>query len=129
MTAPLDLTRWLLDDEPARWSAAFVTKLAAGRDVPTYGTPEWTAAPWELQVAAAVRAGEYWRREGLCLAQRLADELAARRAAAQTEVDYDDALRFADLAQRVVAFDVLARRAAWLAKEPTHAELVERRAS
>jgi hypothetical protein len=126
MTAQvLNLDRWLLDDEPAQWAAGFVDKLAAGTAVPVYGSPEWQAADWQVQVASAVRAAEAWRRESLYLPQSLEDELAARRAL----LDHADALAFADLAGRVVAFDDLARRAASLAKSPTLHELVERRAA
>jgi hypothetical protein len=121
----MNLDRYLLDDDAARWAAGFVRKLAADTSVPVYGSAEWQAAGWPLQVASAVRAAEAWRRESLYLPQSLEDELAARRAL----VDHADALAFAELADRVVAFDDLARRAASLAQSPTLHELVERRAA
>jgi hypothetical protein len=111
--AGMGLGRYLLDDDPARWAAGFVRTRAAGRDVPAYGSPEWQAADWQVQVASAVRAAESWRREGLFLEQRVADELAAYR----YWQDVADAERFAEVAASV-------RR---MASTPTHAQLAERR--
>jgi hypothetical protein len=123
-----DLRRYLLDDESSRWAIEFINQmrdLAECPDVPLYGSPEWKAADWRIKVAAAVRAGEAWRRDLLCLDQALQDELAARRAA----IDLEDAVAFAELADRVVFFDRLARTAHSLVVDPTHAELLKRRAS
>lgn len=110
----LGLERYLLDDEPAQWVRGFVRRLAAGRVIPTYGSRDWQTAPWELQVAAVTLAGEAHRREALFLEQKVADELAAARY--WQEVDEADA--FAEQAARVRA----------LVNEPTHSELVRRRA-
>jgi hypothetical protein len=116
VTAPtLDLARYLLDDDPAQWAAGFVVALAAGRDVPEYGSPEWHAADSRLQVASAVRAGEAWRRAGLFLEQQVADELAAYRYWQEVA----DNTSFAEVAEGVRA----------MADTPTHAELVQRRAA
>jgi hypothetical protein len=123
-----ELRGYLLDDAPARWVYEFIRQmqdLANTTDVPLYGSEEWHEADWRIQVAAAVRAGEAWRRDLLCLEQALTDELNARRAA----VDLADAVAFAELADRVVFFDRLARTAHSLVVEPTHAELLKRRAA
>ena len=109
-TDPLGLTRYLLDDDTATWAAAFLRTLAEGRPVPVYGSPEWLAEQdYRLQVAAAVRAGEAWRRDDLCTAQRLSDELSAGR--------------HLDLCELAEAFGAASRN---LAKSPTYAELQRR---
>jgi hypothetical protein len=111
----LSLKRYLLGDDPAQWAAGFVGTLAAGREVPEYGSPAWHAADSRLQVASAVRAGEAWRRAGLFLEQQVADELAAYRYWQQVA----EAESFAEVAEGVRA----------MADTPTHAELVQRRAA
>jgi hypothetical protein len=121
----LGIRRFLLEDDTARWFTRCLEQLAAGRPVPAYGSTEWLAADRALQIAGALVAAEAYRRDGLFLPQALEDELAERR----RRLDHEDAVAFADLAGRIVAFDDLARRAASLAKGPTHAELAERRAS
>ncbi len=78
-----------------------------------------------MQVAAALLAAQAYRRDVLFRPQALEDELAERR----RWLDHENAVAFAELAGRVVAFDDLARRAASLAKGPTHVELVERRSA
>ncbi len=116
MTTPtLGLDRYLLDDDTAQWASGFVHTLAAGRDVPPYGSAEWRAADWQTQVASAVRAAEAWRREALFLDQQVADEVAAYR----YWQEVGEAQAFAEVATRV-------RR---MASTPTHAELVQRRAA
>lgn len=110
-TDPLGLTRYLLDDDTAAWAAAFLRTLAEGRPVPVYGSPGWLAEPdYRLQIAAAVRAGEAWRRDGLLLGHELPRQDLALRAAV-------DAAEFA----------VIAARVRDLARRPSHAELVARR--
>jgi hypothetical protein len=109
----LGLERWLLDDEPARTSARWARKLAAGRAVPVYGSAEWLDAPVNLQLAAMALAAEAHRREHLYRPQALEDELAAARHLTYLE----DQAEFAAFARAV--------RAA--ATEPTHAELTWRR--
>ena len=123
--ADLRLGRHLLDDDTARWMTRCVRQLAAGRNVPAYGSEEWQTAERGLQVAGALLAAEAYRRNNLFLADAVEDELAERR----RWQDHADALAFAELAGRIVAFDHIARTAAALAKGPSHAELVERRAS
>jgi hypothetical protein len=109
----LGLERWLLDDEPARTSARWARKLAAGHAVPTYGSAEWLQAPMDLQIAAMALAAEAHRREHLYRPQALEDELAAARHLAYLE----EQAEFAAVARTVRA----------VATEPTHEELVERR--
>jgi hypothetical protein len=110
-TDPLGLRPYLLDDGVARWADAFLATLTEGREVPLYGSPEWHAEPdYRLQVAAAVRAGEAWRRDCLFLPQRLADEVSAHRHLA--------------LCEMAEAFGEAART---MAKSPTWAELQRRR--
>lgn len=121
----LGLDRYLLDDVPARWCTSAVRALAEGRDVPEYGSEAWRQAEHRLQVAAAIRGAEAYRREVMFRPQALADELAASRQL----LDEADARAFADLAGRIVNFDYVARIAASLAKSPTHDELLERRAA
>ena len=109
----LGLGLFLCDDEPARWAREFVSTLAQGREVPLYGSQAWQAEQdYRLQVAAAVRAGEVWRRECLHAARVLADDLAHARYLARCE----EAQAFGDAARH-------------LATSPTHAELVARRAA
>ena len=108
----LGLGLFLCDDEPARWAREFVSTLAQGREVPLYGSQAWQAEQdYRLQVAAAVRAGEVWRRHGVALPRLLADDLAAQDHRALSEL----AEAFGDAARH-------------LAGSPTHAELVARRA-
>ncbi len=121
----LGLGRYLLDDDTARWFTRCRDQFAAGRTVPVYGSPEWLTADRAVQIAGALVAAEAYRRDVLFRPQALEDELAERR----RWLDHEDAVAFAQLAGRVVAFDDLARRAASLAKGPTHAELVKRRSA
>lgn len=109
----LGLDRYMLDDEPARWSGAFLRTLSDGRPVPIYGSTEWLAEQdYRLQIAAAVLAGEAWRRDGLFLGQTLEDDLAHGRYLARCE----EAQAFGDAARH-------------LAGSPSHAVLVARRAA
>lgn len=125
MTADqLGLGRDLLDDPPARLAADWIRQLAAGRKVPSYGTPEWVRAPRDLQIAAMALAAEAHRREQLFLPQALADELAAQRAL----LDQQDTRAFADLAGRITAFGDVARRADALSRGASHTDLQRRRA-
>lgn len=112
----LGLGRYLLDDLAARWCASSVAALAEGRDVPVYGSVEWQQADIRLQVAAAVRAGEAYRRDGLYLPVALADALAAEQHADEVI----DAEEFRTLAKQVQAMGSPSRR--------SHAELVALRA-
>lgn len=115
MTAIRGLDRFLLDDDPARWARGFVRKLAAGRELPEYGSERWQQQPWEMQVASAVLAGECHRRDGLFLAQRIEDELAT----VGYWQEHDEATAWIEVARSVHA----------LASEPTHADLVARRSA
>jgi len=102
----------LIDDAPAQWARGFLRRLVGDAELPLYGSPEWEQSDWAVMVASAVRAAEAWRRDGLFLADDLSDELARSR----DWLEEDERLFFAAVCRR-------------LAKEPTHAELVERRAS
>ena len=107
----LGLELYLCDDDAARWAHEFVATLAQGREVPLYGSPAWQAEQdYRLQVAAAVRAGEVWRRHGVALPRLLEDDLAHVRYVARCE----EAQAFGDAARH-------------LAGSPSHAELVARR--
>ncbi len=99
----------------AEW-ARTVLAAAGDVDLPLYGSPEWEAAPESVQRASAVRAAEAWRRESdpHVLAARLEVELEAGWRA--QEADYEGWRKVAAMVRH-------------LAVEPTHAELVERRAS
>lgn len=108
MTAP----HRLVNDSPAQWARAFVRRLVGDAELPAYGSPEWEAADWSVMVASAVRAAEVWRRDGLFLA----DDLAAELERSRQWLDDDERAFYAAVCRR-------------LAKEPTHAELTERRAS
>lgn len=110
---PLGLGRYLLDDQTAQLCSDWMTRLAAGREFPEYGSPEWLRAPRDLQIAAALYAAEAHRRDGLFRAQDLADRFEAEQWAAEQQ----DQREFADLARNVRA----------MAHQPTHAELVQRR--
>jgi hypothetical protein len=112
---PLGLGRYLLDDEPARLTAAWTAQLAAGRPLPTYGSAEWLRAPRDLQIAACLHAAEARRRELLFTAQALDDDL--------------NAGAWLDAQQDQAAFAAMARRVRAMSNQPTHAELVERRAT
>ncbi len=99
----------------ADWARAAIA--AAGDvDLPLYGSPEWEQAPELVRRASAVWAAEAWRREGDSdvIASRLEVELDA--VWREQEKDY--------AGWRQVAAMVRA-----LPDQPTHAELVERRAS
>lgn len=122
----LGLSRYLLDDLAARWCASSVAALAEGREIPVYGSVEWQQADIRLQIAAAVRAGEMYRRDGLFRAQALTDEAAAALAL----LDDADMRAYAELADRMEHYDRYG--AAWWkaqANLPSHAELVARRSA
>ncbi len=99
----------------ADWARAV---LAAAGDVelPLYGSPEWEQAPERVRVASAARAAEAWRREAdpHVIAARLDVELEAGWR--EQEKDYEGWRQVVGMVRH-------------LAVEPTHAELVERRAS
>jgi hypothetical protein len=126
MTAAHGLDRYLLSDWPAVMTRGWIDQLRAGRDVPEYGSREWLAADRGLQLASALIAAEAYRRQGLFLAQALEDELTASRAL----LDDADTRAYAELADRVTHYDRY--DVEWWkhqSKLPTHAELLERRAS
>jgi hypothetical protein len=81
-----------------------------------YGSPEWEAAPEPVQRASAVRAAEAWRREAdpHVIAARLDLELDATWR--EQERDFDGWREVSAMVRH-------------LAVEPTHAELVEKRAA
>jgi hypothetical protein len=111
---PLGLGRYLLDDEPARLNAAWTAQLAASRPIPTYGSPQWLRAPRHLQIAACLQAAEARRRDLLFIGQAIADDLAAEHWTAAQQ----DQAEFERIAAGVRA----------MANQPTHAQLVARRA-
>lgn len=127
MTVPAPgLDRHLLSDWPAVMNRGWIRQLAAGRDVPVYGSREWRAADRSLQVAAALIAAEAYRREHLFRPQALVDELAAARAL----LDDTDTRAYAEVVDRMEHFERYG--ADWWRRQaalPTHAELVERRAA
>jgi hypothetical protein len=112
----LGLRRYLLDDQTARLAAGWIAQLAAGRDVPPYGSREWLRAPRDVQIAACLHAAEAHRRELLFAAQAVADELEAR----QHQADVAEQFEFERVAAGVRAMGT----GSWA----DHAELQRRRA-
>ncbi len=94
--------------------ARVVIAAAGDVELPLYGSPEWEAAPEQVQRASAVRAAEAWRRDRdpHVIAARLDVELEAGWR--EQERDYDGWRKVAAMVRQI-------------AVEPTHAELVERR--
>lgn len=125
MTEALGLGRYLHTDWTSIKVAGWIKQLARDRPLPEYGSWAWVGAEAGPAVASALAAAEARRLDLLYRDQALHDEMAAARRLQ----DEADMRAFADLAGRVTGFDYLARRAAGLAKEPSHAELLERRAS
>ncbi len=97
------------------WARGVIAQ-AGHVDLPLYGSPEWEAAPEQVQRASAVRAAEVWRREAdpHVIAARLEVELEAGWR--EQEQDHQGWRQVVGMVRH-------------LAVEPTHAELVARRAS
>ena len=82
----LGLAPYLYRDGVAQWVSQVLKRLVdASADMPPYGSPEWSAASDPVRLASALRAAEAWRREGLTVAQRAADDLAATDYQAQLD--------------------------------------------
>lgn len=73
-------------DARKSWARPYI---AADRDAPAYGTPEWLALPdGPTKIAAVVRAAECWATDGDNLEANLTAELDAAAAfAAKTAAD------------------------------------------
>lgn len=101
-------------DEVRRWGLLLMGQLAA-EPIPEFGSAEWVAARGPVRLASAVRAGIAWAESAdpHRLAVEVEAELAAYRAA-----EAGDVAEWRQVARRVRA----------MANEPTHAELVRRRA-
>lgn len=106
---------------PGEWAATVATRAHALGDVPRYGDQAWQSLPpSDPRFAAAVAvAAECWRDH--CSHERVAADLMAAM------VEQEDELR---RRVREASWDVCtARDWAAYASTPTHAQLVERRAS